>query len=167
MFALGVARRARKPIRIACVEPGEEAARRLAYNIVLNNAASEVRHFACAATHASGPVQLHFHETDIGCHSLGGSGRSVTVEGRPLAEIVELAGFASISAMKIDIEGAEKPALDGLFAGLHRSRWPLMMILENAPGGNEADAFKTCLDAGYRLDYTATANSVLRLKSRR
>ena len=163
LFALGAARRAGRAIRIACVEPGEEAARRLAFNIAANDAAGEITHFACAATRERGPVELHFHATDIGCHSLGGTGRSVTVEGRPLAEIVDAAGFDAVSAMKIDVEGAEKPALDGLFAGLDRARWPAMVILENAPPGAPAEALRTCLAAGYRVGYRAAANSVLRL----
>lgn len=164
LFALGVARGAGKPIRIVCVEPAPVAAGRLTYNIALNRGEGEITHFACAATRVPGTVKLFAHADNLGGHSLGGKGEHVDVEGRPLSEIVDEAGFDRVDAMKMDIEGAEKPALDGLFEGLDRGRWPRLVILENAPLGAEAAALGTCLDAGYRLDYTTKLNSVLRLE---
>lgn len=164
LFALGVARSAGTPIRIASVEPARVASGRLAYNIALNRAEDEITHFACAATREPGAVKLYTHADNLGGHRLGGQGAHVEVEGRPLPEIIDQAGFDRVDAMKMDIEGAEKPALEGLFEGLERGRWPRLVILENARRGEDEAARGTCLDAGYRLDYATTLNAVLRLE---
>jgi len=56
--------------------------------------------------------------------------RTVEVDVRTLAQIVDERGYDRIDAMKVDIEGMEEVALVPFFKAVDPTRWPRLLILE-------------------------------------
>jgi FkbM family methyltransferase len=102
---------------VIAVEPNAANVRRLRSNLKLN-AVSNVQIVEAAATNREGTLRLHL-AVDAAYHSLGpvkhtdGSSESVQVDALRLDQIWQDAGSPVVSLMKIDVEGAEIPALEG------------------------------------------------------
>ena len=117
MFAVVMAAAVGEEGSVVAVEPDPTNVGRLRSNLALNEA-SNVRIVQAAATNKDGSHLLHLSE-DAAYHSLKAvihaapSTADVVVEGLRLDDIWRDAGEPVVSIMKIDVEGAEIPALEG------------------------------------------------------
>jgi FkbM family methyltransferase len=117
MFAVVMARAVGAGGSVVAVEPDPANVQRLRTNLALNEA-TNVRIVEAAATNRDGSLLLHLAE-DSAYHSLGTvmdgrtSNEAVAVEGLRLDRIWHDAGEPMVSLMKVDVEGAELPVLEG------------------------------------------------------
>ena len=134
LFARSAARAAKRPFSAIAVEPASEMLARLRFNLAASGAERDVEVFECAAGASEGGGAFRTDERNRGESRLAAEGeRKVRI--RPLAAVIEEAGFSSIDAMKIDIEGSEEAALKGLFAGAGERFRPRLLIAELSHSG--------------------------------
>lgn len=158
LFARSAARAAGRAFAAICVEPSPEMLARLRFNLEASGARGEVRVFDCAAGAREGEASLRTNERNRGESRIGDQGgRPVRV--RPLAAIIEEAGAAAIDAMKLDIEGGEEAALNGLFAAPGERRRPPFLIVELSHSKGLADLLAA---SGYRETLRTRRNAVFR-----
>ncbi len=148
-------------IRIVAVEPASAVLKRLRFNIEASQA-HDIEVLPWAVTERREDVKLYLNERNRGESSLIGEGEHVVVEGHPLREIFEKSDGGTIDAMKMDVEGAELPAIRGMFADAPAALWPRLIVIEGADGGRNAEAIDLCLHNGYAIAECTRMNTVLR-----
>ena len=78
---------------------------------------------------------------------------------RQLLDILDEAGLQTIDALKIDVEGFERAALEPFFRAAPRSRWPKRICMEHL---HDSDVMAGILrGCGYRLLKNTRNNSLL------
>jgi FkbM family methyltransferase len=150
------------------VEPQPVMLRRLRTNLALSGAEGAVTVFPSAVTATAEPVRLLSSAGNHGearlMSAAGGEDAdpgagSITVPGRPLADILGEAGFRRVDVLKIDIEGAERPALDAFFETAPSGLWPKVIIVERESG--PAQPLAALLAArGYTLGEETRMNAI-------
>jgi len=152
MFALVMAGAVGEQGSVVAVEPDPANVRRLRANLALNKA-TNVRIVEAAATSLDGSLLLHLAE-DSAYHSLGSvmharpSTGAVAVEALRLDGIWRDAGEPVVSLMKIDVEGAEIPVLEGS-QHILTTHHPALLL--EASGDLELEALRAFLASfGYR-----------------
>ncbi|MFQ5561933.1 MAG: FkbM family methyltransferase [Parvularculaceae bacterium] len=163
LFARSVAREAGRAIRLLCVEPEPVVRARMAFNLRASGALDEAAVLDWAIGPKSGEVSLYVNEKNRGENRLDGAGDPVRVAARPLIDAFGAAGFDRVDAMKIDIEGAERPALEAFFRTAPAPLWPRLIILETAHDRAEESALKLCLEHGYSIAVQTRLNAILKL----
>jgi FkbM family methyltransferase len=155
LFARSLARVTERPFRAICVEPAAEMAARLAFNLAASGVSAEAQVFACAAGARDGVTNFRTNTRNRGESRAAATGeREVRV--RPLSAIIDEAGAPRIDAMKIDIEGGETAALQGLFAAQGERYRPSYVIMELS----HADASALLIREGYREILRTARNGV-------
>ncbi|MFN3958406.1 MAG: FkbM family methyltransferase [Parvularculaceae bacterium] len=139
LFARSEARASGRPFQAICIEPAPEMLARLRFNLEASGAASEARVVACAVGARSGAAAFSVNERNRGESRIAARG-GLEVEVRTLASIIDEAGAPRIDAMKIDIEGGETAALDGLFAAAGERFRPAFIIMEMSHSDSRATA---------------------------
>lgn len=118
--------------RVLAFEPFERVRRQMEENLALN----EVRNvtvFPFALSHANQALPFYAaEESNLGASSFAehhrkGSRCLGDMQLRIGDEVLAEAGVASVNILKVDVEGFEKPVLEGLSATITRSR-PLMVV---------------------------------------
>lgn len=165
LFARSVAHAFAKRLAAVCIEPDREMRARLAFNIAASGAVGEIAILPYAATAADGPVRFAVNVRSRGLSRVDPEG-GIEVAGRSLGSIFAEAGWARIDAMKIDIEGHERPALQSFFDQAPESLWPRLVILEIAHETPDRSAAALCCSAGYETTLRTKRNSVLVRTSR-
>lgn len=153
------ARKKSVPIHIIAVEPEPLLRDRLEFNFAASDVnKASILPFAATETHQT--LSLFTHDHDRGKNSLYGEGKAVEVEGRPLSQMLSEIEIEHVDALKIDIEGAEIPALKGLFAAPQAS-WPRMICAETK-GHTQDDPAAFCISQGYEVILRTDMNAVMR-----
>jgi FkbM family methyltransferase len=117
MFAVVMAAGVRDQGQVVAVEPGPANVRRLQANIV-RNSATNIRIVEAAAADRDGSIVLHL-APDAAYHSVGTVSLSAPSAGDVRVRAVRLdsiwrdAGEPVVSMVKVDVEGAELPVLEG------------------------------------------------------
>ncbi len=163
-YALFAAALAGPRARILAIEPEPELFERLSYNIRQNPLAG-IKAFDCALADRSGEITLFIDESNRGESSirLVGSavgGRQLSVTARSLSAIVAEEGFASVDAMKLDVEGAEELILEPFFRDADPRLWPKLLIVEHAPSRWTIDLPALIVAQGYRKVLATRTNEV-------
>ncbi len=155
LFARSAARVAGRAFNAICVEPSPEMLARLRFNLDVTGARKEVRVAECAAGAREGMAVFRTDTRNRGESRVQPEGeRQVAM--RSLSDLIEEAGAPRIDAMKIDIEGGEAAALEGLFARPGERYRPAFVIMELSHGGAAA-----LLEAeGYRELFRTGRNGV-------
>ena len=160
LFARSAAQAAGRPIRILAIEPAPDVRARLQFNLAASGA-DEVQVFDYAITDRAGPVNMDLGRRNLGESRIGAGEGGLAVEGSTLPAIFAEAGVAAVDALKIDIEGHERPALEALFREAPRALWPRLILMEIS---HDADgAYALCLEQGYHPVLKTRMNAVLRL----
>lgn len=163
LYSLSVhaaARRAGAKLRIIAIEPEPELRRRMAFNFAASGVAGATI-VPVAVTEVPGPVTLFTVEGNKGKNSLlGNGGKAVEVPGETLPMILRRADIDRVDALKIDIEGAELPALRGLFQAESEGLWPRLICLETKDQGAR-DPVALCRSVGYAAVLETRMNAVL------
>ncbi len=166
LFMRAAARAFGRKLRVVAVEPDPHMRARLMFNLEASRALSQVVVLPWAATETAGMVQLYTNPDNRGQNSVidTGSENAIDVEGHPIIDILyEASPDHPVDALKIDIEGAELPALRGMFATVVDAFWPRLIVMEAKADGVSNDALDLCLDHGYEVDLSTRMNVVLRL----
>jgi FkbM family methyltransferase len=148
-----------RPFRGLAIEPDTENRRRLAFNLTASGA-DDVAVSPMALSDVAGEARLAGHGDNRGQVALGDEG--VLVPTAPLAQVIAEAGLERIDALKIDIEGMEKPVLGAYLSSVPQDNWPELVILETVRGG-PTPALDLCVEHGYQVATRARMNAVLRL----
>ena len=165
LHARSAAARAGLPLRAVAVEPQPEMLRRLRFNIEASGAGAEIMVCPWAVTGTPRIVHIDAEAANFGTGRIvdHGGGSTIEVAGRPLVDALEEAGLDRIDVLKMEIEGAEFPALEAFFATALRARWPRYIIIEAGKGSLDQPAITLCLDEGYVVEGRGRLNAMLRL----
>lgn len=148
--------------RVIAVEPSGAMVERLRFNLGLNQLESAVRLYQCAVTPEPCEVVIAEHTENLGQTAVRAEGQGQRVPGRPLLDLLQEAGVATVAALKIDIEGQEIPVLEAFFKTAPRSLWPRLIIGEIV--GADGGAFARLLEQqGYQLKQATKMNGIFRL----
>ena len=161
LFMQAQAVAADKPIAIFAVEPAPGVLERLRFNLEASRA-HDIVLLPWAVTEKREDVRLYLNTHNRGESSLVGEGEHIVVEGHALSEIFEKTGSEVIDAMKMDIEGAELPAIRGMFDTVPEARWPRLVVMEGRSGGRNTEAIDLCLSKGYDTAACTRMNTVLK-----
>ena len=161
LFALSAAKASGVALKYVAVEPEPTMRARLEYNLHASRAAGGIV-LPWAVTPKREQVALYPNQKNRGETSLNGQGESISVEGRPLTDVFGAADFSRVDAMKIDIEGAEHPALSQMFEDAPETLWPRLLLLEVRHDGEKDSTLELCLDSGYEIVLATKMNAVLR-----
>jgi FkbM family methyltransferase len=163
LYMRAAAQEESKTIKIVAVESAPAVLERLRFNLDASQAC-DIQVLPWAVTERNSSVKLYLNTHNRGESTLLGSGEYVTVEGRTLGDVFAMTGSQMIDAMKIDIEGAELPALSGMFYQVEQPLWPSWIVIEGAAGGRNSEAIELCLAKGYATKACTRMNSVLKLE---
>ena len=142
-------------------EPSPREAERLRYNLELNGLAARV--FTVALSDFHGEAQFTISQAEHSGHNTLGAianpgvdvEQTITVEARPLDEIVEKEGLARVDVLKIDVEGAELQLLQGAEETLRKCRPVILFEASEAAlrnqGASREDLLLLLRRQGYRL----------------
>jgi FkbM family methyltransferase len=165
LYVVSEATRCGREVQLVSIEPDPVNLSRLRFNL----AASRVRNaqiFGCALGDRDYTGRLLSAQSNRGEVRLAADGDdmqgAVDVPVRTLPRILEEAGLARVDVMKLDIEGAEYPALRALFEESPKSLWPSVILLEIGKRKLRLDAFQLCIDHGYTLAQRTRVNVILR-----
>ncbi|MEQ1930107.1 MAG: FkbM family methyltransferase [Parvularculaceae bacterium] len=160
LFARAEALRAGAAFNVLCIEADPDMQERLAFNLDASAASGEVRVSRCAVAGVEGKLRFSVNARSRGESRIDAAG-GVEVAARRLQTIVAEAGFPEIDAMKMDVEGAEFPALEAFFAEAPKALWPRLLILETSHEAPGKSASACCSAAGYGLKLKTRMNAVL------
>lgn len=150
--------------RVLALEPNPIAYHRMLVNIGLNDLASRVVALPIGVGE-TGEATLSFGNDNLGEGSTVASERAantITIRTSPLADILASQGIREVTALKIDIEGAEDRALVPFFRSASRDMWPRCIVIEDHHRGRwETDIINLLLDEGYRMSMRTRMNFVL------
>jgi FkbM family methyltransferase len=169
LYSLYVARRGGSHARVLAVEAQPDIAERLRFNLSLNPG-FDVTVQPVAVADRDGEIELMlYHRDRAGSYVRKGDGRSdgdevIRVRCRPLLALVQDAGFPSIDALKIDIEGAEDLALAPFLRDAPRPLLPRLILIEDRPDWT-VDLYALLRQRGYVESARNRHNVILRLSS--
>ena len=144
--------------RIVAIEPNPTCLERLNVNIALNDLGM-VTVFGVGVGDFHGKARLVILRNDLAIAHIVRDDSNGTFAVRTLVDILDEAGLSSIDALKIDIEGFEKAALEPFFRSAPRTLWPKRICMEHLHDNNEvAEILRKC---GYRLIRNTRNNSLL------
>lgn len=121
--------------RVVAFEPVPNLAARVREQVLLNGLGERIEVREEALSNAAGELRLELgSEENGGNGSLitgrGNAARSINVKTARLDDLVEVGSMADIDLIKMDIEGAELFALEGMTTTLERNR-PIMIVEMN------------------------------------
>ena len=154
-----------KEIVIIAVEPAPGVLERLQFNIA-SSQADAIKVLPWAVTERREDVKLFLNTHNRGESSLLGEGENIVVEGHPLSEVFAATKSDVVDAMKIDIEGAELPAVRGMFDSVCSSQWPRWVVIEGCFEGRNSEAVDLFLHNGYQVEAVTRMNTVLKKRER-
>ncbi len=165
-YALFVGSWAGPSARVYAFEPQPHIHQRLLANLSFNDLPG-VSPQSIALADKTGEMTLHIDSTNSGESSLKKlDGRattsSVTVPTMTLLDFARQESLPYISAMKLDVEGAEDLILSPFFADAPAELLPDLMIVENADVRWSRDIVSEAQSRGYRIDRKTRMNLVLR-----
>ncbi len=165
-YALFIGSWAGPDARVFAFEPQPHIHQRLKANLSFNNL-SAVSPQAIALADKTGEMTLHIDESNSGESSLKQldghiTTDSVTVPTMTLLDFAKQNSLPHISAMKLDVEGAEDLILTPFFADAPDSLLPELMIVENADVRWSRDIVAEAKTRGYRIDQKTRMNLVLK-----
>jgi FkbM family methyltransferase len=155
--------------RVIAVEPGEEALRRLRFNIAAN-ALANVTVFPFAVGDADyradlrplrGNHQPADQVVDIGLSQVVPTA-SGSVRVRPLKDMLEEAGVTRMDTLKVDVETFEDRVVPPFFDTTAQSLWPHRICLEPTTYYRRAPIHRFLEDRGYREVGRTRKNSLWR-----
>ncbi|GMQ87277.1 MAG: FkbM family methyltransferase [Gammaproteobacteria bacterium] len=165
LYVRAVAQRSGISSRICAVEPEPVVRERLEFNLAASGA-SDICVLPWAAVGKEGTVQLSVDENNRGENCIDGQATdhsAIAVEGRKLIAIFDAAGIDQPDAMKIDVEGAEYPAIRALLDSAPRHRWPKLILVETFHEDPAYPVANLCSKAGYRIRLKTKLNVILTL----
>lgn len=145
---------------LLALEPNPVMFDRLVTNLSLNAPTAQLHVYPVGASEAPGTFTLHVKGSNLGGGSLmdrPAEFGDVSVQCRPLWEVVQEANLPRIDFLKIDVEGYEPFALNPFFSQAPKSHWPRYINIES-PEGIDFQSL------GYVVVLKTDQNTILELK---
>ncbi len=153
---------------VIAIEPNPPTLSRLRFNIQING----FDQLITTVPVGIGPLgeAKFFSANDLGSASLiedpSHKNTSITIQTRPLMDIVKEHGVEKIDGMKIDVEGMEDRALLPFFEAAPESLWPACLVIEHCHQKEwEVDIISYLLKSGYVQAEKTRANTVLKFSA--
>ncbi len=171
LWMVAAARTAGRQLHVLAVEPDPVTRGRLLANLAASNADGvTVAPVAVGEAVARGTMMEHGNNRGENQVAVGvpDSGET-TGEGfeiLPLHMICERFGVTRIDAMKVDLEGHDEVALQGMFADAPSALWPDLLIVEAGKGDVAPPVVKLCEAHGYRMAGRTRLNALMQRAGR-
>ena len=165
MFSLLVGSYALARADILAFEPEPQNLARLRFNASANPN-MRIRILPIALGSVAGTVALEVGESDRGgTHVVAAGQGGVSVECRPLADVLCEQNVAHIDAPKIDVEGSEDDILTAFFKTANEALWPRLIVIEDASDVWPNDLFGFLNQRGYTVSSRSKLNVMLRRRT--
>ncbi len=152
-YALLMAKKASASSRVLAVEPQPEIFDRLIYNI-RQNPFGTIKAVDCAVADKTGELTLFLDPLNKGEASLkivnSSQTDTIRVPAVTLLDLMTREGFASVDAIKLDVEGAEDLVLEPFFRDAPQSLYPSLFIIPDVADRWQIDVLKLLESKGYR-----------------
>ncbi len=164
LFVSSEARRLGRTARIIAIEPDPTNLGRLRFNVSASGASEiHIAPYALGDQSQTGVlISLQANRGEVrlasGDETVDGG---VEVSIKTFPHVLDEVGIAYVDCLKLDIEGAEYPALSGLFSEGRETIWPSMIILEVGRGTPTSEAYRLCAGKGYNLTRQTAMNVIL------
>ena len=155
-------------VRTLAIEPQPGILDRLRFHLAANPSA-EVDVKPIALSDRDGEATLVLNDSDSGGTHLDKqngreeAGERISVPCKPLMAVLAEAGIAAISALKIDVEGAEDIVLAPFLRDAPASLLPRLILIEDTRGFWSVDLFALLATRGYTVQERSRHNVALRL----
>lgn len=159
--------------RIIAIEPNPPACQRLQFNVSATSENQEnwprIDILQLGIGNTSETVHLYLDPENLGASSIsqnntrlhnGKQKQAVMIACKPLLDILQEQNVDSVSALKIDIEGAEDMALMPFLEAAPNRLLPTLLILENSEDMWELDLQGAILGRGYSVALRTVMNTV-------
>ncbi len=147
--------------KVVAIEPNPVCVERLRRNLALNGLES-ARVFDVGVGDFDGKARLVVLRNDLAIAHIVRDDAGGDFAVRQLLSILDDAGLQTIDALKIDVEGFERAALEPFFRAAPRSRWPKRICMEHL---HDNDVMAGILrECGYREVKSTRNNSLLILE---
>ena len=147
--------------RVVSIEPNPVCVARLRHNLELNGLDTS-RVFDVGVGDFDGKAKLVVLRNDLAIAHIVRDDAHGDFAVRQLLSILDDAGLQTIDALKIDVEGFERAALEPFFRAAPRSRWPKRICMEHL---HDSDVMAGILrGCGYRLVKSTRNNALLVLE---
>jgi FkbM family methyltransferase len=157
LFVNAYARKQGRKARIIAVEPSAEMTARLLFNAKASGA--KVEHIGVAISDVPGTAYLSDGGTNRGEGTLSESGERVEVI--TLLELCTRTGVSKIDALKLDIEGHDRRALNAFFRDAPESLHPGLIIVE-LPQEDRSAIIELLAAQNYLLEDTTSLNGIFK-----
>lgn len=162
MFSLLVASYAGTRADILAFEPEPQNLTRLRFNAAANPDL-RIRIMPMALGSKPGTVTLEVGEKDRGgTRVVAAEQGGISVECRPLDDVLHEQNVARIDALKIDVEGSEDDILTAFFTTADEALWPRLIVIEDASDVWPNDLFSFLGQRGYAVSSRSKLNVMLR-----
>ena len=166
LFALAASKEAGRQVHIIAVEPDPTMRGRMEHNVMASDAQAYVTLLPWAITGQAEEVTLLLNLKRRGMSHISNAKhqqgqQSVIVEGHPLVDIFAEKNWPRIDILKIDIEGAEYPALEAFFREASPEQMPGLVLIEISHEAESHSAYRLCLENGYEVAFSNNLNAVL------
>ncbi len=150
---------------VLAIEPNPVVVQRLQQNLAFNQFDKPVRIIQKGVSDASGYFDLHLDHSNLGGSSLLASphnqkSASISIPCERLETLLSEAGIQRITALKIDIEGAEDKALVPFFEHAPPDLFPELLIMENSTHLWQKDLQGVLHSKGYQFTQKTRMNHI-------
>tara|TARA_B110000908_G_C10249725_1_gene451139 strand:- start:359 stop:1144 length:786 start_codon:yes stop_codon:yes gene_type:complete len=150
----------RKDAQIIAFEPTPRVFAKLSFNLQINGLTDRVSALNLALSDKKGEMQFN---TALESLVLGEPDTVVPTD--TLLNVLTEQGVSSVSALKIDVEGAEAYILKPFFAEAHKSLWPQIVVIEHMfPEQWDWNCTEFLEENGYVPVWRGKMNTVYKLK---
>lgn len=162
LWMVASARTAGRSLQVLAVEPDPVTRSRLLANLAASGADNvTVAPVAVGATAGHGTIVEHGNnrgENQVATSdAAGGEGFEIL----PLDQICDRYGISRIDAMKVDLEGHDEAALQGMFETAPEALWPRMLIVEAGKGEARPPVVRLCEANGYTTTGRTRLNAIM------
>lgn len=165
LWMVSEARRLGRSVNVIAVEPDQTTGARLAANIAASSAEQNVKIVPCGVGGEPGKARMIEDETNRGGNHINlvssGTSSSDIFVVTTIPELCDGNGIERVDAMKIDIEGHDYAALEGLFKSGRRDLFPQWIQAEVGRGDKGADLLRLCSDNGYSIAARTKLNAIM------
>lgn len=165
LWVVAEGRRLGRTVNVVAVEPDPVTGARLAANIAASSAQNHVSVVACGVGGQAGTARMVEDGRNRGGNQIdivdpnAAAGEVFQVVTIP--QICDANGFDRVDALKIDVEGHDHAALEGLFKSGRRELFPKWIQAEAGRGGGVSDLERLCRDNGYTLRARTKLNIIM------
>ena len=153
---------------VIAIEPNPPTLARLRYNVDINTFKENITILPIGIGE-EGSFEL-FSTGDLGSASLiqpkHGNVKKITIQTRPLLDILTEIKIKKLGGIKIDVEGMEDRALLPFFKNAPQTLWPTCMVIEHCNKEDwETDIISFLVDSGYQITHRSRGNTILKKQS--